>query len=79
MGLLLAFRRRRPFPGAVFGAYFILEGLGRTVTELWRGDLDRGFWLGLSWLSTGRLTALAFVATGLAVLFLWRKPTPKAA
>lgn len=68
MGALLLARRRRRFPGQVLALYFGLEGLQRLVVETWRGDLDRGFWLGLSWLSTGRLTALGFLAFG---AFVW--------
>ena len=67
MGLLLWARRHRRFPGQILALYFGLEGLQRLVVETWRGDLDRGFWLGLSWLSTGRLTALAFLLFGVLV------------
>jgi hypothetical protein len=44
--------------------------VARIVVEMWRGDLDRGFLLGIPWLSTGRLTALAFMAFG-AFLWVW--------
>lgn len=70
MGLLLLLGRKRRFKGQVAAAYFLLEGLGRTITEIWRGDLDRGMWFGVSWLSTGRLTGLLFVAIG-AALWAW--------
>ena len=74
MSFLLLLRKRRPFRGFILGAYFVLEGIGRIVTELWRGDLDRGVWLGQPWLSTGRLTALGFIATGILLWVVWRKP-----
>lgn len=77
MTILLLLRKRRPFQGFVLGAYFILEGIGRIVTEIWRGDLDRGVWLGLPWLSTGRLTALGFIAMGVFLWIVWRKPELK--
>jgi len=67
--LLLAGKYRR-FAGQVAALYFMLEGVGRVITEIWRADLDRGFLLGIPWLSTGRLTALAFVAFG-AFLWFW--------
>ena len=70
MALLLIIGRKRRFKGQVAACYFILEGVGRTITELWRGDLDRGVWLGLSWLSTGRLTGLLFVIIGVT-LWIW--------
>jgi phosphatidylglycerol:prolipoprotein diacylglycerol transferase len=70
LGLLLGVRRHRRFMGQVSACYFILEGIGRMVTEIWRADLDRGVWLGISWLSTGRLTAFLFVLFG-AGLWGW--------
>jgi phosphatidylglycerol:prolipoprotein diacylglycerol transferase len=80
MGLLLALRPKRRFEGQVLAAYFVLEGIARAVVEAWRGDGDRGIWLGLSWLSTGRLTALLFVAIGLVLAaVLSRRTTAKAA
>jgi phosphatidylglycerol:prolipoprotein diacylglycerol transferase len=76
MGLLLALRPRRRFEGQVLAAYFVLEGVARAVVETWRGDGDRGIWLGLSWLSTGRLTALLFVAIGLVLAAVLSRRTP---
>jgi len=70
MGLLLLIWRRRRFAGQLAGCYFILEGLGRMVTEHWRGDLDRGFLLGIPWLSTGRATSALFIVFGCGLL-LW--------
>ncbi|NTV74966.1 MAG: prolipoprotein diacylglyceryl transferase [Holophaga sp.] len=80
LGVLLLAGRRRRFAGQVGALYFVLEGAGRIVTEIWRADLDRGFLLGIPWLSTGRLTALAFVAFG-AFLWFWysRAPRPEVA
>ena len=73
MGALLLARPKRRFPGQILALYFVLEGLQRLTVEIWRGDLDRGFWLGLSWLSTGRLTALGFVAFGLIAWAWYRR------
>lgn len=70
LGLLLLAGRWRRFSGMVAALFFMLEGVQRLVTETWRGDLDRGFMLGIPWLSTGRATALAFVAFGL-ILGFW--------
>jgi phosphatidylglycerol:prolipoprotein diacylglycerol transferase len=77
MGLLLWLRPRRRFEGQVLSAYFILEGLARAVVETWRGDGDRGFWLGLSWLSTGRATALLFVAIGVVLAVILKRSSAK--
>ncbi len=79
MTALLILRKKRGFDGQVFALYFILEGFARMVVETWRGDLDRGTWLGLQWLSTGRLTALGFVALGVILMILWREKQSEAA
>jgi len=76
MALLLLLGRKRKFQGQIGGAYFILEGLGRIVLEAWRGDLDRGTWLGLSWLSTGRLTGLLFMLFGIGISIWCAKRKP---
>jgi phosphatidylglycerol:prolipoprotein diacylglycerol transferase len=68
MASLLVVRKYRRFAGQVSGCYFILEGIGRMVTEHWRGDLDRGFFMGIPWLSTGRATSCLFVLFGCALL-----------
>ena len=70
MLLLLGVRKHRRFIGQVSACYFILEGIGRMITEIWRADLDRGVWMGISWLSTGRLTAFLFILFG-AGLWGW--------
>jgi phosphatidylglycerol---prolipoprotein diacylglyceryl transferase len=70
MASLLVIRRHSRFAGQVSGCYFILEGVGRMITEHWRGDLDRGFLMGIPWLSTGRLTSALFILFG-AVLLAW--------
>jgi phosphatidylglycerol---prolipoprotein diacylglyceryl transferase len=70
MALLLLIGRKRQFQGQVAASYFLLEGLGRTILEAWRGDVDRGVWLGISWLSTGRLTGFLFMAFGVGI-WLW--------
>jgi len=70
LALLLWTGRKRRFQGQVVAMYFMLEGLGRIIVETWRGDLDRGVWLGLPWLSTGRLTGGLFILFGVA-LWAW--------
>jgi phosphatidylglycerol---prolipoprotein diacylglyceryl transferase len=70
--LLLAWRRRR-FPGQVAALYFVLEGVQRSIIETWRGDLDRGIWLGLSWLSTSRITSLGLVTFGVLLWFFFNR------
>jgi phosphatidylglycerol:prolipoprotein diacylglycerol transferase len=77
MASLLLIWRWRKFAGQLSGCYFILEGIGRMVTEHWRGDLDRGFLLGIPWLSTGRLTSFFFILLGCGML-LWFSRARKA-
>ncbi len=78
LGILLLVRKRRAFACQVAALYFMLEGVSRLVVETWRGDLDRGIWLGISWLSTGRLTAIGFILFG-AALWAWFKHKSSAA
>jgi phosphatidylglycerol:prolipoprotein diacylglycerol transferase len=74
MAVLLLARPKRAFQGQIFALYFLVEGLGRVITETWRGDVDRGLgWLGWSWLSTGRLTGLGFMLLGLGLWVFWSR------
>lgn len=74
MAILLLVRPKRTFLGQIFALYFLLEGLGRVITETWRGDVDRGAaWLGTAWLSTGRLTGLVFMLLGLGLWLFWKR------
>ena len=75
-GILILARRKRKFEGQIFSLYFILEGIGRIIVELWRGDLDRGAWLGQAWLTTGRLTAIGFIALGIVIWAFSRNRPP---
>jgi len=68
---LALWRSRRAFTGQLAALYFLLEGVQRFAMEAFRDDPDRGTgWLGMAWLSTGRLTAIGFVAFG-AILWVW--------
>lgn len=67
LAILLRFRQYKKFSGQIAAMYFILEGVFRIVLETWRGDIDRGVWLDISWLSTGRLTALIFILIGCGI------------
>ena len=74
MAILLLARPKRAFQGQIFALYFMVEGLGRVITETWRGDVDRGTgWLGWAWLSTGRLTGLGFMLLGLGLWMFWSR------
>ncbi len=80
MTILLIARKRRGFEGQIFALYFMVEGLGRIITETWRGDGDRGTgWLGWAWLSTGRATGLAFMLLGAGLWLAWSRRRPAVA
>jgi prolipoprotein diacylglyceryltransferase len=74
MAILLLARPKRTFQGQILALYFLAEGLGRVITETWRGDVDRGTgWLSWAWLSTGRLTGIAFMLLGLGLWLVWSR------
>jgi phosphatidylglycerol:prolipoprotein diacylglycerol transferase len=72
-GVLFALHKKKLFVGRLFAVGVIAEGVTRIVMETFRGDLGRGVWLNISWLSTGRLTALLLIGLGFVVMFLQRK------
>lgn len=67
---LFALHKRSAFVGRLFGLWSIAEGGTRLMMEVFRGDLGRGIWFGVSWLSTGRVTSLLMIALGAAFLSL---------
>ncbi|HSC86325.1 MAG TPA: prolipoprotein diacylglyceryl transferase family protein [Polyangiaceae bacterium] len=71
--LLWLAHRRAWMRGALFVPWVIGEGLLRFALETFRGDLGRGVWFGLSWLSTGRATSMAFVLAGAALAVLYAR------
>jgi phosphatidylglycerol:prolipoprotein diacylglycerol transferase len=67
--LTVLWRRRSGPPGSVFWWYLLLYGLTRGILEFFRGDVERGLWLG------GRLStsqALSFLAVAVAGVLLAR-------
>ncbi len=65
--------RKKQFQGQVALTYFMVYPLIRSVVELFRGDLIRGFVID-PWLSTSQfISILVFVAAFLFLLFRLRK------
>jgi phosphatidylglycerol:prolipoprotein diacylglycerol transferase len=64
---LLWLSRRKAFHGQVVLVYVGLYSLLRFALEFWRGDTERGLWLGNT-LSTSQLVAIALVI-GVALLY----------
>jgi phosphatidylglycerol---prolipoprotein diacylglyceryl transferase len=72
--LVLVIRPSKRFHGQVLASWLMLYAVLRTVVELFRGDVERGVWLGLG---AGQWTSIAIFAVG---AFLWaRAPRPTAA
>lgn len=68
-GALIVLHRRKVLVGRLFAPWCILEGCVRLLVEGARGDVGRGVWLGIEWLSTGRVTSLLMIVVGLLVLY----------
>ena len=67
IGIALYFiKHRKAFPGQVFLLYLILYGIGRSVVEIFRGDISRGYVID-GVLSHSQLIAL--IVIGIAVYF----------
>jgi phosphatidylglycerol:prolipoprotein diacylglycerol transferase len=78
--LLFAFlaiwlRPRKRFTGQVMAAWLMLYAVLRTVTETFRGDVERGMYLGLG---TGQWTSIGIFATGIAIWVVGSRATRKA-
>lgn len=77
LGLFIALTRlhaRRPPPGAVFAALLMGYAVLRSTTELFRGDLERGFFFD-GWLSTAQATSIPVFLSG--ALLWWRVHRPE--
>jgi len=65
--LALLWRRRPQPPGTVAWLYILLYSLSRGIIEFWRGDLERGLFLG-DRISTSQWFALGGVVLSIALL-----------
>ncbi len=65
-------RAHRPWPGAMFALFLGGYGVGRSVLELFRGDLERGFWLG-GYVTTGQLVGSSMIAAAAGITVLRRR------
>ncbi len=62
-------RPRKRFDGQVFATWLLLYAVLRTVVELFRGDIERGVYLGLG---AGQWVSMAIFATGIA-MWAWAR------
>jgi phosphatidylglycerol:prolipoprotein diacylglycerol transferase len=65
--LVLYVRPRKSFHGQVLATWLLAYAVLRTVVELFRGDIERGVWLGLG---VGQWTSIVIFAVGAAI---WAK------
>ncbi len=72
-GALVALHKKNILVGRLFGLWCILEGVTRFSIETFRGDLGRGVWFDISWLSTGRITALTLIAVGILFVLIQQR------
>jgi len=78
--LLFAFlaiwlRPRKRFSGQVMAAWLMLYAVLRAVTETFRGDVERGVYMGLG---AGQWTSIGIFATGVAIWMVGSRATRKA-
>jgi phosphatidylglycerol:prolipoprotein diacylglycerol transferase len=66
-GVLIWITRRKRFDGQVAGWSFILYAVLRSIVEIFRGDVDRGF---VGPLSTSQFISLFVFAAGLLILIV---------
>lgn len=76
LALVLWIRPRKRFHGQVLAAWLLLYAVLRTVSELFRGDVERGVVAGLG---VGQWTSLAIFAVGIAVWVGARRARPEVA
>jgi phosphatidylglycerol---prolipoprotein diacylglyceryl transferase len=78
-GLLLLLRRKRPFEGATFPAYFALYGICRFIVEIFRGDGNpTSTWLGIDF-TTQQLFCLAMIAFAVVAWVIMKATRDKSA
>jgi phosphatidylglycerol:prolipoprotein diacylglycerol transferase len=73
--LALWLRPRKRFNGQVMAAWLMLYACLRAVTETFRGDVERGVWMGLG---AGQWTSIVIFATGLAIWVVGSRATKAA-
>ncbi len=69
--VVMAVRRRQTVPGQAFLTYVALYAVGRSIVEVFRGDVARGVYLG-GWLSTSQVIAAVLLTASVGAL-LWRR------
>jgi phosphatidylglycerol---prolipoprotein diacylglyceryl transferase len=71
--LLLILKNYQKFDGQLFLAYLMLYAIGRSILEIFRGDLSRGFVID-NYLSNSQFISLIiFVITGYLYIKYWQK------
>lgn len=73
MGILLWVKRRKSFDGQLFMLYLMLYAIGRSVIEIFRGDLDRGYLIDGILSNSQFISLLVFLAAGGVYLTLAKR------
>lgn len=72
LAFLFWLRNRKQFHGQMFLLYVIFYAIGRSITEIFRGDEARGFIIE-NILSHSQFISIFIIATALYFYFSWRK------
>lgn len=73
--LLIYLYQRKSFHGQLILLYAMIYGVGRTITEIYRGDEARGFIIG-NWLSHSQFIAVLILGVSVYLWLRWRKKHP---
>lgn len=73
MAVLLLVKRRKQFDGQLFMLYLMLYAIGRSVIEIFRGDLARGYVIDGVISNSQFISLLVFFGAGYVYFRLWKK------
>ncbi len=71
--ILLFVKYRKQFDGQMFMIYLMLYAIGRSVIEVFRGDLERGFIIDNIMSNSQFISLLVFFGAGYIYYRLWKK------
>ena len=71
--VLLFVKYRKQFDGQLFMIYLMLYAIGRSVIEVFRGDLERGFIIDNFMSNSQFISLLVFFGAGYVYYRLWKK------
>ena len=75
MSILLFVKGRKQFEGQLFMLYLMLYAIARSILEIFRGDLDRGFLIENVLSNSQYISILVFVGGLIIYITLYKKAT----